>query len=329
MSDPELFLSRYKDSCVVIDEIQRMPELFPLLRSLVDEKRENGRFIILGSASPDLLRQSSESLAGRIAYLAIMPFDLQELPSFTSMETNWFRGGFPEALFSKNEENAKIWLDNFIKTYTERDLPLLGLNNSPVFLYRLWAMLSHFVGRIINYSDIANSLDTTIKTVKRYIDFYEKAYLILTLPPYFANISKRLVKAPKLIFRDTGLLHRLWGLNSIEELSGHPMLGNSWENFALLQVINAAGKNFDVSYYRTHDGAELDLVLTRGMEPSYAVEIKYSSSPSISKGNTMAFRTLKAHGNFVISPNGSEYKLTESISTCGLKEFIVNYMDKT
>lgn len=326
LSDPELFLTQFRDSCVVIDEVQRMPELFPLLRSLIDERRENGRFILLGSASPDLLRQSSESLAGRIAYVEIMPFDLTELPPGIGIETNWFRGGFPEALLSPDDETAIIWLENFIKTYTERDLPLLGLTNSPVFLFRFWTMLSHFAGRLVKYSDIADSLDTSINTIKRYIDFFEKAYLIGTIPPYFANISKRLVKAQKLYFQDTGILHRLWGVARMDDLFGHPLLGSSWENYAMVQIIRAAGGRYDISYYRTHDGAELDLILTRGKEPEYAIELKYSSAPTLSRGNTTAFGTMGAKNNRVICPSGSEYTLKDNISVCGLEAFISGFM---
>ena len=326
LSEPELFLTQYSNSCVVIDEIQRMPELFPLLRSLIDENRVNGRYLILGSASPHLLRQSSESLAGRIAYTELMPFDLQELPVNCAMEKNWFRGGFPGALFAGSDKMTILWLDNFIKTYTERDLLLLGLNNSPVFLYRLWMMLSHFAGRIINYTDIANSLDSSVKTIKKYIDFYEKAYLVLTIPPFFTNISKRLVKARKLLFRDTGILHRLWGLNTTEELYGHPMLGSSWENYCVLQIINSMKETYDISYFRTHDGAEIDLILSKGLKPEFAIEIKYSSAPTVTKSNTMAFNAVHAKNNFVITPGGDHYKIRENITTCNVKTFIDTYL---
>lgn len=322
LKNPELFLSRLTNKCVVIDEIQRMPELFPLLRSLIDRTNEPCQYIIIGSASPDLLRQSTESLAGRIAYVKINPFTIAELPDFINIEQHWFIGGFPQALFAPNTEFSIKWIENFVKTYIEKDLRMLGLSAEPLLLQRLWSMLAHVHGNILNYSTISSSLGISVNTVKKYIDFFEQTFLIKRLYPHFSNIKKRLVKSPKIFLTDTGILHYLLGINSADDLFGNPALGYSWEGYCITQILNKTDKNYQASFFRTHDGAECDLILKKGNKIEYAIEIKYSASPKITRGNTIAFQHIKAKNNFIIVPNGEAYPIKEDITVIGIKEFL-------
>ena len=288
LSDPVLFFENNIDKCVIIDEIQQMPELFSVLRPMIDMKREAGRFIILGSASPLLLRQSSQSLAGRIAYIELSGFNLLELDPGSQNEL-WFKGGFPDAFLSKNTDIWQQWMDNFIKTYINSDLPILGLDINRNTIRNLWTMLSHVNAQVINYSNIARSLSVSSTTLKKYIDFLENAYLIRQLQPFYPNIKKRIVKAPKVYLRDTGILHNLLNINLPYELEGNPLKGNSWEGFVLEQILQNAEASFEPYFYRTHQGAECDLVLTASSKPVYAIEIKYSAAPTLTKGNKIAF----------------------------------------
>lgn len=322
LANPEIYLSMHKDKCIVIDEIQIMPELFPLLRALIDKNKQNGQFIILGSASPELLRQSSESLAGRIAYIETMPFTLDEIPEGISQQEHWLRGGFPKALFAPNDRVSYMWTDNFIKTYIERDLQLLGLKNEPVFLRRLWSMLAHSNGNILNYSTLAKSLSITVPTLQRYIDFFENTFLVKRIQPYFSNIKKRLVKSPKLYLTDTGILHNFIGVKSIEDIYGHPAFGNSWEAYCIMQILSAAPDGLTPYFFRTHDGAECDLVLMQGQIAKYAVEIKYKSGPKLTRGNTLAFSEINAENNIVIMSEGETYFIQEDTKAISLSNFI-------
>ncbi len=322
LNNPELYLRMHQEKCIVIDEIQIKPGLFPLLRALIDKNKNTGQFIILGSATPDLLRQSSETLAGRIAYIETLPFTLDELPKHITQQMHWFRGGFPKALFAPNDNFYNKWTDNFIKTYIERDLQLLGLKNEPVFLRRLWSMLAHTNGNILNYSNLAKSLNIRVPSVQKYIDFFENTFLIKRIQPYFSKIKKRLIKSPKIFLTDTGILHNFLGINTNEDLFGHPAFGNSWEAYCITQILSAMPEKYTPYFFRTHDGAECDLILMQGEIAKYALEIKYKQAPKLTRGNTVAFNEIKAENNFVIVSAGESYFMREDVKVINLFDFI-------
>ncbi|MCK4919464.1 MAG: ATP-binding protein [Bacteroidales bacterium] len=322
LDKPELYLSRFSNQCVVIDEVQIKPDLFPILRAISDRTGDACQFIVTGSASPDLLRQSTESLAGRIAYIEVSPFSLDELPDTVTQDQHWFRGGFPKSLFAPDEFLSRNWIENFIKTYIERDLQILGLRTDVLLLRRLWIMLSHMHGNVVNYSSLSTSLGVSVNTVRHYIDFFEQAFLVKRIQPYFTNIKKRLVKSPKIFLTDTGILHSLLGIKSIDELFGHPSIGNSWEGYCVNQIISTVKTTYDAFFFRTHDGSECDLVLTKGMDPIYAIEIKFSDAPKLSRGNILAFRQINAKNNVVIVPSGENYPLRNNIEVFNLQDFV-------
>ncbi|MEO1448164.1 MAG: ATP-binding protein, partial [Bacteroidota bacterium] len=236
LNEATLFLAPYTEHTVILDEVQKAPHLFPLLRGIIDADRKPGRFVLLGSASPALIRDSSETLAGRIAYYELPPFSWAEVESRGDWRVHWVRGGFPESFLAPSLQLSAIWRRQFIRTYLERDLPLLGLNAAPLLTERLWSMCAHQTGQVLNLDKLGASLGISGATVRRYLDFFEAAYLIRRLPPYHANLKKRLVKSPKLFVRDTGILHQLLGISSFLELSGHPMLGASWEAYVVEQI---------------------------------------------------------------------------------------------
>jgi predicted AAA+ superfamily ATPase len=326
LQDPQFFLQQFVDKTVILDEVQRMPQLFPLLRALIDQNRVPGRFIILGSAAPELIRDVSESLAGRIAYLEIGPLSLKEVSVDIPQKTIWLRGGFPLSLLAANDPAAQEWMRFFVKSYIERDLPMLGLQVSPVQIERLWKMLAWINGQILNISDMANSLGISVATTKRYIDFMESAYLIRRIYPAWTNLKKRMVKAPKIYIRDTGVLHHLLNISGFEDLMANPAVGHSWEGFVIQEIAANLPKNIEMNFYRTHNGSEVDLVLTRGMETLAAIEIKLSDSPNLSRGNTISFNDLTAVFNFVITPTSDDYLVRENLRVCSLSCFINNYL---
>jgi predicted AAA+ superfamily ATPase len=323
LDDAETYLVQNEEKLVVIDEVQRGKDLFPLLRSLIDRKRTPGRFLLLGSASPDLIRDSSESLAGRIIYIELTPITLPELPPDYSLQEIWMYGGFPEALLK--QRRWATWMNDFIRTYFERDLPQLGFPASGSTGRRLWTMLSHYHGNIIQYSELGKSLGLSIPTIKSYIAFLEKAFLIRILEPYYSNVKKRLVKSPKVYIRDSGLLHFLLGVDSFEELNGHPKIGASWEGFVIEQILTFLPKTRHHYFYRTHDGAELDLVITKGDTPVACIEIKYGSDIRPTRGNTEAMNTLKTKKNFLISNKEEDYSHSSGFHVCGLRQFLQTY----
>ncbi len=318
LRNAELFLKENEENLVVLDEVQRKPELFPLLRSLVDQRREPGRFLILGSASPELLRQSSETLAGRISYLELTPFHAKELPD-GDFKKNWLRGGFPPALFAEEEALAFQWLQDFIITFIERDLPQFGLSAPSQILRTLLQMMTGVHGNMLNQATLANSLGLTIPTVKRYLAYFESAYFIRFLQPWYANVGKRLVKTPKVYFRDSGVLHQLAGISNNNQLLGNQIAGASWEGYVLQQVIANLPPNILPYFYRTKDGSEIDLVLVRGNKPAVAIEIKMSANPTLSKGNRIALSDLGNPPAFIVLPHNVDYPLEENVRVCGLE----------
>lgn len=326
LNEPEIFLSGVSDKSVVLDEIQRMPELFPLLRSLVDEDRRPLKYLILGSASPALLRQASESLAGRIAYIELTPFNLMEIKDVVKMKEHHFFGGFPDAVLAKSHNKSKLWLDSFITTLIERDLPMLGFQSSPNTLRKLLEMLAWSNGNILNYNNIAKSMGVTNHTVKSYIDFLENAFIIKRLYPFYHNQKKRLVKSPKVFIRDTGILHRLLRISDYEQLMGYPLLGNSWEAYAIEQISSLKNPDCDLYFYRTHAGAEVDLIFVKALQPLATVEIKFTSTPSLGKGFYNCTEDLKTTKNFVVTPFSDDYLYHENVRICSLITFISNYL---
>ena len=326
LTDPVLFFSNNEDKCIILDEVQRKPDLFPVLRSMIDQNRVAGRFLILGSASPDLIRDSSESLAGRIAYEELCPMNLMEVSGLKSVEEHWISGGYPDAMLAPNNKIRKVWLQNFIQTYVERDLPLLGLNIDRAIIKKLWTMVAHINGNVLNMSNLSKSLELTSTTIKKYLSFLEQAFLIRQLQPYSVNIKKRLVKSPKIYVRDSGILHHLIGIEDLNSLSGNPILGNSWESYVVEQIIQITGNDYEPYFYRTHEGAECDLVLTKSGIPVYGIEIKYTSSPKITKGLRNAFEDLKTKKNFIITPKSDDYLIDKEIRVCSLGTFLEEYI---
>jgi predicted AAA+ superfamily ATPase len=328
LNDAELFLSQHTDHLVVIDEVQLKKELYPLIRGLVDQHRVPARFLLLGSASPELIRDSSESLAGRIAYHQLFTFDLSEIPDTISQNDLWVKGGFPNMLFTEKQNLSQRWMENFISTYLNRDLLQLGLNASPKVIRNLWTMMAHLNGQLLNATTIGNSLGITTPTAKRYIDFLEDAFLLKSLHPFHWNISKRLVKTPKIYLTDTGILHHLLGINDFVSLSGNPIIGSSWESFVFNQVLSVKPDGVDLFFYRTHQGTEVDLVFARGYTVIATAEVKYSNSPQLTRGNFQAFDDLKAPINYVITPSSDDYLFKERIRICSLRAFIFNYLHR-
>ena len=326
LNDAELFFSQQRDKLIVIDEVQNKKELYPLLRALVDQTRAPGQFLLLGSASPELIRHSSESLAGRIAYHQLYPVGLSEIPEAVSQNDLWIKGGFPNMLLAKNRDFANRWMGNFISTYLNRDLLQLGLNASPKIIYSLWSMMAHLNGHLLNTATLGNSLGITSPTVKRYINFMEEAFLLKSLYPFSWNIQKRLVKSPKVYLTDTGILHHLVGVADLNSLSGNPIIGSSWESFVINQIQTVKNNQTGLYFYRTHHGAEADLVFSKGMNVVAAAEIKYSNTPQLTKGNFQAFDDLNAPMNYVITPSSDDYLFKERIRVCSLKAFILKYL---
>lgn len=324
LSDPETFLLQHLDKTVVLDEVQRKKELFPILRSLIDKNNTSARYILLGSASPELIRDSSESLAGRIAYLELTPFLLTEIISNYEIDNLWFRGGFPEPFLLKKP--WQFWMENFIRTYIERDLPMLGFGSNPIISGRLWAMLTHYHGGLLNMTELSKSLEVSVNTIKSYLAFFENAFLIRILKPYHSNIKKRIVKSPKVYIRDSGILHYFLGLEKKADIYSHPKLGASWEGFIVEQIMNLLPVNRKGYFFRTYDGSELDLVIEKGGIPITAIEIKLGADNRPSKGNTMAIQTLKTKNNFIVIKENEDYLVKENFRIVGIETFLTNYL---
>ena len=319
LQDPELYLSRLEDTLVIIDEIQRMPSLFPLLRALVDRKRTAGRFLILGSASPELIRHSSESLAGRIIYHELPPFSLAEI-DYESIQKLWLRGGYPRSYLPRSNDDSFTCREAFIKTYLEMDIPQLGIRIPAQQLRRFWTMIAHSHGQLWNASKIAGSLGVSAPTVRSYLDILEDTFIVRQIQPYHSNIKKRLIKSPKVYIRDSGLLHTLLNLWTIEDLQGHPALGSSWEGFIVEQILaNLPGK-WQTYFYRTVAGAEIDLILFDSRHKPVAVEIKYSIGPKVDRGFWNAYEDLSCKKGYVIYPGIESYPLGKNVVTLPVKD---------
>ncbi len=327
LADPELYLSGLSGQLVILDEVQRLPELFPVLRSLIDERRQLGeramQFLLLGSASPDLLQQSSESLAGRISYLELTPFQLPELPEPERiMPSHWERGGYPDSYLAIDGETSLQWREDFITSYVERYLPQQGITSTPIVLRRFCSMLAHQQGATLNLSKLADSLGIDGKTARRYLDLLEGLYLVRSLPSWSRNAGKRLVKSPKIYWRDSGLLHALAGLPTLEQVLGHPLCGASWEGYCIEQILNRLPNNTAASHYRTHAGAEIDLVIEEPDGKITALEIKRTLSPKVTPGLIESMQTLRADCGFIVIPKGKAYPLSKTVTAIGLPDYL-------
>lgn len=317
-------LQSLKDDIVVLDEVQNLPKLLSSLRNIIDEHRVTGRFILLGSADPVLITGVSESLAGRVIYKEVCQVNLLEaLVANISQEQHWFRGGFPEALLLKSDKMWAEWVQSFIQTYVYRDInQLFNINLSPQIILKLWGMLAHINSGIENMEDVGRSLGITGTSVKKYLDYMQGAYLIRRLQPWFLNNGKRLVKSPKIYIRTPGILHYLLQINTALELQTHPGLGASWEAYVIEQIYALLPSYLQMYYYRTHHGAEIDVVLVKGISPVAAIEIKYADAPSLSKGFYESINDLKTSKNYVITPNAHTVSNTQGVKILSLKTFL-------
>jgi predicted AAA+ superfamily ATPase len=323
LANAEQYFNARQDKLIILDEVQRDLRLFPLLRSVIDKNRVNGRFIVLGSASPELLTNSSESLAGRIAYIEMHPLTYPEVKPDYSFANLWLKGGFPSFFLQENLEVSFEMRLQFIQTYIERELPLLGLSVSPMVLKNLMRIIAHTQGQTANYSAYASSLGVSINTIKRYLDYFENAFLIRRIESYHPNTKKRIVKAPKIYIRDTGVLHTLFNVETVEDLDGFVGKGSSWESFVIQQVIALLKPTVTPCFYRTQDGTELDLVLIKGMKPVLGLEIKVSNAPKITKGTTIASRDLENLPVYVVTHSTTEdYSYNESITITSFERLL-------
>lgn len=323
LASPELYLGERLDRLVVIDEVHRVPGLFPVLRGLIDRARRegqrNGLYLLLGSASLDLLQQAGESLAGRIAYRELTPFHALELAD-SELDRLWLHGGFPDSHLASTTTASLNWRQDFIRTYAERDIPLLGGRVGAESVRRLWGMLAHQQGGLFNASVLARSLALDIRTINRYIDLLVQMFLLRRLQPWHANLGKRLTKSPKLYVRDSGLLHALLGLSDEETLLGHPAVGASWEGFVLENLITAAGPNASAHFYRTSAGAEIDLLLYWPHGECWAIEVKRSLSPKVERGFHIACEDLKPSRQLVVYPGSDSFPLGPATQAVPLGE---------
>ncbi len=320
LQDPRLFFKTNSSKTICLDEIQLVPELFSVLRSIVDEDRQNGKFIVLGSASRELVQKSSESLAGRIGYLNLTPFQIDEITTSVDLNTFWNRGGFPNSVLSENDEFSSIWRENFLKTYVERDLPQLGFQTPALQLRRFLTMCAHNQGQLLNLSKLGSSMDLTHPTIRKYIDVFEQTFIMRSLPPFEINVKKRMVKSPKIYVRDSGLLHQLLGIKNNEALFGHPIFGSSWEGLVIEQLVSAL--ECSAYFFRTATGDELDLVIELNGK-ILAIECKASTAPQPTKGFYRALELLQPYHTFIVAPINSEsYQLQEKISVCSLNDVL-------
>jgi uncharacterized protein len=321
LSEPELYLMNHEDELVVIDEVQRMPQLFELLRGQIDRNRRRGRrarqFLLLGSASRELLRQSGESLAGRIVYLELSALNLTEVGT-PRLNELWLRGGFPESLLAKDDAASSRWRGAFITTYLERDLPQLGPRIPAETLRRFWVMLAHRQSSPWNAEELAGSLGLSGKTMAKYLDLFVDLFLVRRLAPWHENVGKRLKKIPRIYVRDSGLLHALLGITTLDELLGHPIVGKSWEGFVIDSLASVVGPDATLHYYRTTGGAEIDLLVQLPQGQLWAIEIKRSLTPKVERGFHVACEDLKPSRRLLVYPGTERFSLASDVEVVPL-----------
>lgn len=322
--DIHLFHSQNRDKLIIMDEVQRLPELFNELRGIIDQERrkghKTGQFLFLGSASLDLLQQSGESLAGRISYIELYPVDVLEYADNNINKINelWLRGGFPESLLADTENNSLRWRLDFIKTYLERDIPQFGPRIPAETLERFWTMLAHNQGAVLNASHLGRNLEISGATIGRYLDLMVDLLLVRRLKPWTFNIGKRLVRSPKIYVRDSGMVHALLNIGNYNHLLGHPVVGGSWEGFVIENILSVAPAGMQAFYYGTPGGAEIDLILEFSADEKWAIEIKRSSSPALSKGFHVACQDVKPQKRYVVYAGNERFALAEDITAISL-----------
>ena len=328
LDEAEAYLRRFDNKLLVIDEVQRKPDLFRLLRGIVDFRKrageKTGQFLLLGSASRDLIQHSSETLAGRLRYIELAPFSAIELNKTgqKSLETLWLRGGFPDSYLAATDDDSWDWRSDFIASYLERDIPLMGPNVSTTTMRRLWSMLAHNNGQQVNYSKLGESLGFSYKTIKNYIDTLTDFYMLRQVRPWAGNTKKRLVKSPKIYLRDTGIAHRFLNITDMEDLLGHPGVGASWEAFVIENILRLVSDKWQYSYYRSTAQAEIDLVLEGPQKEILAIEIKRSIAPKVSKGFHYASDDIEATEKIVIYPGTEQFPLGNDVEVVGMPAFI-------
>ena len=329
LSDPTGFLRTHSDKLVILDEIQRAPDLFPALRGIIDqyraEGRKTGQFLLLGSASMDLMRQSSESLAGRISYIEMGGLNVIELENESKsnyLQKLWLRGGFPDSYLAVDEEMAMDWLEDLIRTYLERDVPQLGFRVPAVRLRRLWTMLAHLQGEPVNYSKLGANLEIDAKTVSNYIDILTDLLLIRRLTPWYGNVKKRLIKSPRYYVRDSGILHRLLGIDNYDALLSNPVVGKSWEGFVVENIHSVLPRRSETYYYRTAAGAEIDLLIRMPSSETWAVEIKYGIAPKLGKHFNKTCADVGASQKYIIYGGDDEFPVGNEVTVISLPRFM-------
>lgn len=330
LADAEAYLKRFSDELLVIDEVQRKPDLFRIIRGIVDARKRKGEkaghFLLLGSSSRELLQKSSESLAGRIRYLDLTPFTTSELYQAEGdpfdLEKKWLRGGFPDSYLASSNQDSWLWRSDFISTYMERDLPSMGVNIAPPILKRFWKMLAYYNGNQINHSELGRSLELSHTTIKSHLDVLTDFYMVRQLSPWSGIIKKRLVKTPKIYLRDSGILHSLLGLSNIEAILSHPAMGASWEGFVIESILNILNNQWTYSYYRTATQIEIDLVLQTPQQEVWAIEIKKSTAPKLGRGFFEACNDIKATHKFIVNANNESYPLNNGVEVIGLLDFL-------
>lgn len=319
---PELFFEEHADKLVILDEIQHRPDLFPVLRSVIDRNRRNGRFMVLGSASPELIRNTSESLAGRIAYEELAGLLLPEITPQHSINERWFRGGFPQALVATSDKASMRWLKDFLFTVTARDLPLLGLKTDYEKLRLFIIMLAQQQGGLMNRETLARSVGVSSTTISRYLYFLENTYITRELQPWHTNAKKRLVKSPKVYIRDSGILHALLGIDTPETLKNHIAVGGSWEGFIVEQTAAMLPEGCHLYFYRSHQGAEADLIVVKNGIPIVCAEVKRTTAPSMSKGFANVIDDLGTRQNFIIYAGEDTFPVDHHVYAVGLNDWL-------
>lgn len=330
LDDAESYLRRFENQLLIIDEVQRKPELFKTLRGLIDIRKRAGEkvghFLLLGSASKDLLQQSSETLAGRIRYLELTPFTAWELYQDDSLGFNfeklWFRGGFPDSYLAESDSNSWDWRYDFITTYVEKDIPLFGPQVPAARMKRFWTMLAHYHGQQAVLSEIGKSLEVSHTTIRTYLDTLQDFFMVRQLQPWSGNTKKRLVKSPKVYIRDSGLLHSLLNISNFDQLLGNPVVGSSWEGFVIENILNQLPSTWKASYYRSSNKNEIDLVLEGPEDAVWAIEIKKSLAPSINSGFHTAAEDIKAKKKFVVYSGTDQFPIKGDTEVIGLIAFL-------
>ncbi|MGD9226485.1 MAG: ATP-binding protein [Desulfobacterales bacterium] len=331
LDDAEFFFHTQKDKLICIDEVQMGPELFPVIRVAVDEDRRPAKFLILGSASQDLIRQSSETLAGRIHFLELTPFTYDELlddnpEKYEDPVFMWTRGGFPEAVLAESDSYSFDWRSDFIRTFLERDIPQFGFTIPAVTMRRFWTMLAHYHGQMLNASKFGQALGVSRTTIGKYLDIMAQTFMVRILPPLMANIKKRLIKTPKVYLRDTGILHALLEIENIEDLLGHPIAGASWEGWCIEQIL-AVMPDWRSSFYRTSSGEEIDLIIERGRK-RLAFEFKASMSPKLSRGFPGTLTVLQPDHTWIVAPVLEPYLKRPGVTVANIKAVLQDLGDR-